>query len=131
MISDYFTKSQVMQEPVTVEKIMNSDPNIASKSSEVQGIDSQITEAKDRLKNIKAEVTERYKGTGATKATIQAKALAESQDIIDEITMLEANRSSASAALSTLIQNAKDNYTYAKESRQEAIQSQQQQLQLS
>ena len=61
MISDYFTKSQVMQEPVTVEKIMNSDPNIASKSSEVQGIDSQITEAKDRLKNIKAEVTERYK----------------------------------------------------------------------
>ena len=129
MISDYFTKSQVMQEPVTVEKIMNSDPNIASKSSEVQGIDNQITEAKDRLKNIKAEVTERYKGTGATKATIQAKALAESQDIIDEITMLEANRSSASAALSTLIQNAKDNYTYAKESRQEAIQSQQQQLQ--
>lgn len=129
MISDYFTKSQVMQEPITVEKIMNSDPNIANKTSEVQGIDGQITEAKDRLKNIKAEVTERYKGTGATKATIQAKALAESQDLIDEITMLEANRSSASAALITLIQNAKDNYTYAKEARQEAIQSQQQQLQ--
>ena len=66
-------------------------------------------------------MTQRYKGTGATKQTINAKALAESQDIIDEITMLEANKASASSALTTLIQNAKDNYTYARQDRQDAL----------
>jgi hypothetical protein len=47
--------------------------------------------------------------------------LAESQDIIDEITMLEANKASASSALTTLITNAKDNYTYARQDRQDAL----------
>mgnify|MGYP007009325068 CR=1 FL=1 len=47
--------------------------------------------------------------------------MAESQDIIDEITMLEANKASASSALTTLIQNAKDNYTYARQDRQDAL----------
>ena len=47
--------------------------------------------------------------------------MAESQDIIDEITMLEANKASASSALTTLIQNAKDNYTMARQDRQDAL----------
>lgn len=81
-----------------------------------------------RLKNLQADVTERYKGTGASKSTIRAKALAESQDLIDEIAMIEANRSSASSALSTLIQNAKDDYAMARQDRQDAIESQQKQV---
>ncbi len=47
--------------------------------------------------------------------------MAESQDIIDEITMLEANKASASSALTTLISNAKDNYTMARQDRQDAL----------
>jgi hypothetical protein len=35
--------------------------------------------------------------------------------------MLEANKASASSALTTLIQNAKDNYTYARQDRQDAL----------
>ena len=35
--------------------------------------------------------------------------------------MLEANKASASSALTTLIQNAKDNYAYARQDRQDAL----------
>jgi len=121
VMSEYMTRSPAMQNPTTVSSIMNSDPNIATKTNEVQEIDGKLTEAKDRLKNIQANVTERYKGTGATKQTVNAKALAESQDIIDEITMLEANKASASTALTTLIQNAKDNYQMSRQERQDAL----------
>ena len=93
----------------------------STKTNEVQAVEDKLTEAKDRLKKVQENVTERYKGTGATKQTINAKALAESQDIIDEITMLEANKASASSALTTLIQNAKDNYAYARQDRQDAL----------
>jgi hypothetical protein len=120
-LSNYLSRSPVMSNPTTVATIMNSDPNIATKTNEVQAVEDKLTEAKDRLKNIQQNVTERYKGTGATKQTVNAKALAESQDIIDEITMLEANKASASSALTTLIQNAKDNYTYARQDRQDAL----------
>ena len=120
-LSNYLSRSPVMSNPTTVATIMNSDPNIATKTNEVQAVEDKLTEAKDRLKNIQKNVTERYKGTGATKQTVNAKALAESQDIIDEITMLEANKASASSALTTLIQNAKDNYTYARQDRQDAL----------
>ena len=120
-LSNYLARSPVMSNPTTVATIMNSDPNIATKTTEVQAVEDKLTEAKDRLKNIQKNVTERYKGTGATKQTVNAKALAESQDIIDEITMLEANKASASSALTTLIQNAKDNYTYARQDRQDAL----------
>ena len=120
-LSNYLARSPVMSNPTTVATIMNSDPNIATKTNEVQAVEDKLTEAKDRLKNIQKNVTERYKGTGATKQTVNAKALAESQDIIDEITMLEANKASASSALTTLIQNAKDNYTYARQDRQDAL----------
>lgn len=119
-LSNYLSRSPVMSNPTTVATIMNSDPNIATKTNEVQAVEDKLTEAKDRLKNIQKNVTERYKGTGATKQTVNAKALAESQDIIDEITMLEANKASASSALTTLIQNAKDNYTYARQDRLDA-----------
>jgi GH24 family phage-related lysozyme (muramidase) len=120
-LSNYLSRSPVMSNPTTVASIMNSDPNIATKTNEVQAVEDKLTEAKDRLKNIQKNVTERYKGTGATKQTVNAKALAESQDIIDEITMLEANKASASSALTTLIQNAKDNYTMARQDRQDAL----------
>ena len=120
-LSNYLARSPVMSNPTTVATIMNSDPNIATKTNEVQAVEDKLTEAKDRLKNIQKNVTERYKGTGATKQTVNAKALAESQDIIDEITMLEANKASASSALTTLIQNAKDNYTYARQDREDAL----------
>ena len=120
-LSNYLSRSPIMSNPTTVATIMNSDPNIATKTNEVQAVEDKLTEAKDRLKNIQKNVTERYKGTGATKQTVNAKALAESQDIIDEITMLEANKASASSALTTLIQNAKDNYTYARQDRQDAL----------
>ena len=120
-LSNYLARSPVMSNPTTVATIMNSDPNIATKTNEVQAVEDKLTEAKDRLKNIQQNVTERYKGTGATKQTVNAKALAESQDIIDEITMLEANKASASSALTTLISNAKDNYTYARQDRQDAL----------
>ena len=120
-LSAYLSRSPVMQNQTTVATIMNSDPNIATKTNEVQAVEDKLTEAKDRLKKVQENVTERYKGTGATKQTINAKALAESQDIIDEITMLEANKASASSALTTLIQNAKDNYTYARQDRQDAL----------
>ena len=120
-LSNYLARSPVMSNPTTVATIMNSDPNIATKTNEVQAVEDKLTEAKDRLKNIQKNVTERYKGTGATKQTVNAKALAESQDIIDEITMLEANKASASSALTTLISNAKDNYTYARQDRQDAL----------
>ena len=120
-LSNYLSRSPVMSNPTTVATIMNSDPNIATKTNEVQAVEDKLTEAKDRLKNIQKNVTERYKGTGATKQTVNAKALAESQDIIDEITMLEANKASASSALTTLIQNAKDNYTMARQDRQDAL----------
>jgi hypothetical protein len=120
-LSAYLSRSPVMSNPTTVASIMNSDPNIATKTNEVQAVEDKLTEAKDRLKNIQQNVTERYKGTGATKQTVNAKALAESQDIIDEITMLEANKASASSALTTLITNAKDNYTMARQDRQDAL----------
>lgn len=120
-LSAYLSRSPVMSNPTTVATIMNSDPNIATKTNEVQAVEDKLTDAKDRLKKVQENVTERYKGTGATKQTINAKALAESQDIIDEITMLEANKASASSALTTLIQNAKDNYTYARQDRQDAL----------
>jgi len=120
-LSNYLSRSPVMSNPTTVASIMNSDPNIATKTNEVQAVEDKLTEAKDRLKNIQKNVTERYKGTGATKQTVNAKALAESQDIIDEITMLEANKASASSALTTLITNAKDNYTMARQDRQDAL----------
>ena len=120
-LSNYLSRSPVMSNPTTVATIMNSDPNIATKTNEVQAVEDKLTEAKDRLKNIQKNVTERYKGTGATKQTVNAKALAESQDIIDEITMLEANKASASSALTTLITNAKDNYTMARQDRQDAL----------
>lgn len=120
-LSAYLSRSPVMSNPTTVATIMNSDPNIATKTNEVQAVEDKLTEAKDRLKKVQENVTERYKGTGATKQTINAKALAESQDIIDEITMLEANKASASSALTTLIQNAKDNYTYARQDRIDAL----------
>jgi hypothetical protein len=120
-LSNYLSRSPVMSNPTTVATIMNSDPNIATKTNEVQAVEDKLTEAKDRLKNIQQNVTERYKGTGATKQTVNAKALAESQDIIDEITMLEANKASASSALTTLITNAKDNYTMARQDRQDAL----------
>jgi len=120
-LSAYLSRSPVMQNQTTVATIMNSDPNIATKTNEVQAVEDKLTEAKDRLKKVQENVTERYKGTGATKQTINAKALAESQDIIDEITMLEANKASASSALTTLIQNAKDNYTYARQDRIDAL----------
>ena len=120
-LSAYLSRSPVMQNQTTVATIMNSDPNIATKTNEVQAVEDKLTEAKDRLKKVQENVTERYKGTGATKQTINAKALAESQDIIDEITMLEANKASASSALTTLIQNAKDNYAYARQDRQDAL----------
>ena len=120
-LSNYLSRSPVMSNPTTVATIMNSDPNISTKTNEVQAVEDKLTEAKDRLKNIQKNVTERYKGTGATKQTVNAKALAESQDIIDEITMLEANKASASSALTTLIQNAKDNYTYARQDREDAL----------
>ena len=120
-LSAYLSRSPVMSNPTTVATIMNSDPNIATKTNEVQAVEDKLTEAKDRLKKVQENVTERYKGTGATKQTINAKALAESQDIIDEITMLEANKASASSALTTLIQNAKDNYAYARQDRQDAL----------
>ena len=120
-LSAYLSRSPVMQNQTTVATIMNSDPNIATKTNEVQAVEDKLTEAKDRLKKVQENVTSRYKGTGATKQTINAKALAESQDIIDEITMLEANKASASSALTTLIQNAKDNYTYARQDREDAL----------
>ena len=120
-MSSYLARSPVMQNPTTVATIMNSDPNIATKTNEVQEVENKLTDAKDRLKKVQENVTARYKGTGATKQTINAKALAESQDIIDEITMLEANKASASSALTTLIQNAKDNYTYARQDREDAL----------
>lgn len=120
-LSNYLSRSPVMQNQTTVATIMNSDPNIATKTNEVQAVEDKLTDAKDRLKKVQENVTSRYKGTGATKQTINAKALAESQDIIDEITMLEANKASASSALTTLIQNAKDNYTYARQDRQDAL----------
>lgn len=120
-LSAYLSRSPVMSNPTTVATIMNSDPNIATKTNEVQAVEDKLTEAKDRLKKVQENVTERYKGTGATKQTVNAKALAESQDIIDEITMLEANKASASSALTTLIQNAKDNYTMARQDRQDAL----------
>ena len=120
-LSAYLSRSPVMQNQTTVATIMNSDPNIATKTNEVQAVEDKLTEAKDRLKKVQENVTQRYKGTGATKQTINAKVLAESQDIIDEITMLEANKASASSALTTLIQNAKDNYTYARQDRQDAL----------
>ena len=120
-LSNYLSRSPVMSNPTTVATIMNSDPNIATKTNEVQAVEDKLTEAKDRLKKVQENVTERYKGTGATKQTVNAKALAESQDIIDEITMLEANKASASSALTTLIQNAKDNYTMARQDRQDAL----------
>lgn len=120
-LSNYLSRSPVMSNPTTVATIMNSDPNIATKTNEVQAVEDKLTEAKDRLKKVQENVTERYKGTGATKQTINAKALAESQDIIDEITMLEANKASASSALTTLIQNAKDNYQMARQDRQDAL----------
>ena len=104
-LSAYLSRSPVMQNQTTVATIMNSDPNIATKTNEVQAVEDKLTEAKDRLKKVQENVTQRYKGTGATKQTINAKVLAESQDIIDEITMLEANKASASSALTTLIQN--------------------------
>lgn len=120
-LSSYLSRSPVMQNPTTVATIMNSDPNIATKTNEVQEVENKLTDAKDRLKKVQENVTARYKGTGATKQTINAKALAESQDIIDEITMLEANKASASSALTTLIQNAKDNYQMARQDRQDAL----------
>ena len=120
-LSNYLSRSPVMSNPTTVATIMNSDPNIATKTNEVQAVEDKLTDAKDRLKNVQKSVTERYKGTGATKQTTNAKALAESQDIIDEITMLEANKASASGALTTLIQNAKDNYTMARQDREDAL----------
>lgn len=120
-LSAYLSRSPVMSNPTTVATIMNSDPNIATKTNEVQAVEDKLTDAKDRLKNVQKSVTERYKGTGATKQTVNAKALAESQDIIDEITMLEANKASASSALTTLITNAKDNYTMARQDRQDAL----------
>ncbi len=120
-LSNYLSRSPVMSNPTTVATIMNSDPNIATKTNEVQAVEDKLTDAKDRLKKVQENVTERYKGTGATKQTVNAKALAESQDIIDEITMLEANKASASSALTTLIQNAKDNYTMARQDRQDAL----------
>ena len=120
-MSSYLARSPVMQNPTTVATIMNSDPNIATKTNEVQEVENKLTDAKDRLKKVQENVTARYKGTGATKQTINAKALAESQDIIDEITMLEANKASASSALTTLIQNAKDNYQMARQDRQDAL----------
>lgn len=120
-LSNYLSRSPVMSNPTTVATIMNSDPNIATKTNEVQAVEDKLTDAKDRLKKVQENVTERYKGTGATKQTINAKALAESQDIIDEITMLEANKASASSALTTLIQNAKDNYQMARQDRQDAL----------
>ena len=120
-LSAHLSRSPVMQNQTTVATIMNSDPNIATKTNEVQAVEDKLTEAKDRLKKVQENVTQRYKGTGATKQTINAKALAESQDIIDEITMLEANKASASSALTTLIQNAKDNYTMARQDRQDAL----------
>ena len=120
-LSNYLSRSPVMSNPTTVATIMNSDPNIATKTNEVQAVEDKLTEAKDRLKKVQENVTERYKGTGATTQTVNAKALAESQDIIDEITMLEANKASASSALTTLIQNAKDNYTMARQDRQDAL----------
>lgn len=119
-LSSYLSRSPAMQNPTTVATIMNSDPAIATKTNEVQAVEDKLTEAKDRLKKVKANVTERYKGTGATSATINAKALSESRDITDEITMLEANKASASSALTTLIQNAKDNYTYARQDKIDA-----------
>lgn len=120
VLSSYLTRSPAMQNPNTVATIMNSDPAIATKTNEVQAIEDKLTEAKNRLQNIKANVTERYKGTGATSATINAKALSESRDITNEITMLEANKASASGALTTLIQNAKDNYTFARQDKLDA-----------
>jgi len=120
-LSNYLSRSPVMSNPTTVATIMNSDPNIATKTNEVQAVEDKLTDAKDRLKKVQENVTERYKGTGATKQTVNAKALAESQDIIDEITMLEANKASASSALTTLIQNAKDNYTMARQDREDAL----------
>ena len=121
-LSAYLSRSPVMQNKTTVATIMNSDPNIATKTNEVQAVEDKLTEAKDRLKNIQKNVTERYKGTGATKQTINAKALAESQDIIDEITMLEANKASASSALTTLIQSRYEPTTsYARQDRQDVL----------
>lgn len=112
-----------MQDPMTVEKIMNSDPAIASKTNEVNEIDNKITQAKQDLQNLTANVTDRYKGTGASKATINARVMSESRDMIDNITLLEAQRASASTALTTLITNAKDNYAMARQSKLDAEES--------
>ena len=71
-LSAYLSRSPVMSNPTTVATIMNSDPNIATKTNEVQAVEDKLTEAKDRLKNIQKNVTERYKGTGATKQTINS-----------------------------------------------------------
>ena len=64
-LSAYLSRSPVMQNQTTVATIMNSDPNIATKTNEVQAVEDKLTEAKDRLKKVQENVTERYKGTSA------------------------------------------------------------------
>ena len=41
-----------MQNQTTGATIMNSDPNIATKTNEVQAVEDKLTEAKDRLKKV-------------------------------------------------------------------------------
>lgn len=113
-------KSPTMQDPMTVEKIMNSDPAIAQKTNEVNQYDNQINELTQQQKNLLANVTERYKGTGASKATINARYLSEARDLTDQLALLTAQKNSASLALTTLIQNGKDNYEMARQSRLDA-----------
>lgn len=113
-------KSPTMQDPMTVEKIMNSDPAISQKTNEVNQYDNQINELTQQQKNLLANVTERYKGTGASKATINARYLSESRDLTDQLALLTAQKNSASLALTTLIQNGKDNYEMSRQSRLDA-----------
>ena len=113
-------KSPTMQDPMTVEKIMNADPAISQKTNEVNQYDNQINELTQQQKNLLANVTERYKGTGASKATINARYLSESRDLTDQLALLTAQKNSASLALTTLIQNGKDNYEMARQGRLDA-----------
>lgn len=119
-ISAMMQRSPTMQDPMTVDKIMNSDPAIAQKTNQINEYDHQINELSQEQKNLLESITQRYKGSGASKATINARFLSESRDLTDQLALLTAQKNSESLALTTLIQNGKDTYEMSRQSRLDA-----------
>ena len=93
----------------------------SNETNEVQTVEDKLTETKDRLKRYKRECNRDIREQEQQNKQSMLKHWQKTKDIIDEITMLEANKASASSALTTLIQNAKDNYTYARQDRIDAL----------